>query len=107
MAYIPNTSKFDWYKDKLYSDYILWDIKTLTCQYSKITGLTLLKFTGYNVQTHRGMYTNFQSNLKIYKNIEILSFNGYRWSLWSHMYREKLEEMSYLLIFHENELTLA
>ena len=91
-------------KDRLYFDYILWDIKTLTCQCSKTTELILMKFTGDNEQTHRGLYTNFQSNLKFYKNIEICSFNGYRWFLWSYMHIEKLKELSNLLIFHENEL---
>ena len=44
---------------------------------------------------------------KIFKNIEILSFNGYRWFLWSYMYKEKLKELSYLLMFHENKLVLT
>ena len=30
-----------------------------------------MKFSGYNEQTHRALYTNFQRNLKFYKNIEI------------------------------------
>ena len=62
-----------------------------------------MKFTGYNEKTHRGLYTN----LKFYKNIEIFSFNGYRWFLWSYIHLEKLKELSYLLIFHENELILT
>ena len=61
MVYILNISKFDCYKDKLYLDSILWDIKTLTCQYSKTTGPILMKFTGYDKWTPRGLCTNFQS----------------------------------------------
>ena len=63
-----------------------------------------MKFTGYNEQIYRALYTNFQRNLKFHKNIEICSFNGYRWFLWSGMHLEKLKELSYLLNFHENEL---
>ena len=37
-----------WYKDKLHFDYILWDIKTSICWYSKTTEPILMKFTGYN-----------------------------------------------------------
>ena len=85
---------------------IIWDIATLTCQYSKTTGPILMKVTGYNMCTHRGLYTYFQSNLIFYKNIEIFSFNRYRLFLWSYMYIGKLKEWSYLLIFHENKLTL-
>ena len=50
---------------------------------------------------------NFQSNLKFYKNIEIFSFVEYRCVLWPFIYIEKLKELSYLLIFHENELILS
>ena len=66
-----------------------------------------MKFTGYNEQTHKVLYTNFQRNLKFYKNVGICSFNGYRWPLWSYMHIGKLKELSYLLIFHENELILS
>ena len=86
---------------------ILWDVKTLTCQYFKTTGLILMKFTGYNEQSHKALYTNFQRNLKFHKNVGICSFNEYRLFLWSYMYMEKLKEFSYLLIFHENKLILS
>ena len=66
-----------------------------------------MKFTGFNEQAHRGLYTNFQSNLKFYTNIGIFSFKGYRCFLWSYMYTEKLKQLNNLLIFHENKLILA
>ena len=69
--------------------------------------LILMNFTRYEEQTHRGLYTNFQSNPKFYKNIEIFSFIEYRCVLWPLIYIEKLTELSYLLIVHENKLVLS
>ena len=66
-----------------------------------------MKFIGFNEWAYRGLYTNFQSILKFYTNIEIFNFKGYRCFLWSHFQAEKLKELSNLLILHENELTLA
>ena len=66
--------------------------KLLICWYFKTTGLILVKITGYNVWTDRALYTNFQSNLKFYKNIETFSFNGYRWFLLSCICLRKLKE---------------
>ena len=86
---------------------VLWDIKTLTCQYFKTTGPILMTFTGYNEWTHRGLYTNLQSNLKFCTKVRIFSFKGYGCFLWSNMYTEKLKELSNLLIFHENGLILS
>ena len=94
------------YKDTLHFK-ILWDVKTLTWWNFKTTGLILLKFTGYYEWTHKALYTNFQSNLKFYKNIKIFSFNWYRWLLWSSICLGKLKELSYFLIFHENKLILS
>ena len=66
-----------------------------------------MKFTGYEEQTHRGLYTNFQINPKFYKNIEIFNFVENRCVLWPLIFIEKLKELSYLLIFHENKLVLS
>ena len=66
-----------------------------------------MKFTGFNKQAHRGLYTNFQSILKFYKNVVIFNFKGYLCFLSSYIYTEKLKELSNLLTLHENELTLA
>ena len=69
--------------------------------------------TNFNeTYTHyRGVFIeliyNFQTNLNFNKNVGILSFKGYRCFLWSYMYTEKLNELSNLLIFHENELLLV
>ena len=65
----------DRYKDTIYFE-ILWDVRTLTCWYFKTTEPILMKFTGYNEWTHRALYTNFQSNLKFCKNIEIFLKNS-------------------------------
>ena len=65
-----------------------------------------MKFTGYSKQTHRGLYINFQSNLNFHIKVGFFSFKGYTWFLWSYMHIEKLKELSYLLIFHENEFNL-
>ena len=66
-----------------------------------------MKFSEYNEGTHKALYPNFQRNLKFYETIEILSFNGYRWLLWSCTCLGKLKELSYLLISNENELILS
>ena len=66
-----------------------------------------MKFTGYNEQTHRGLYTNFQSNQKFYIKVRIFSFKGYGCFHWSYMYTEKLKESSNLFILYENELILS
>ena len=86
---------------------ILWDVKISNYQYSKTTGPILMKFTGFHKQVHRGLYTNFQSNLKFYTKVRIFNFKGYRCLPWSYMYTEKIKELSNLLIFHENDLILS
>ena len=90
-----------------YFDWLLWDVKISTCQYGKTTGPICMKFIGCYEWAYRGLYTNFQSILKVYKNIGIFNFKGYMCFLWSYMYAEKLKELSNLLNWHENELTLA
>ena len=74
MVYILNIWDFT-YKDTINYE-VLWDIKTLTCQYFKTTGQISMKFTGYNKWTHGGLYTNFQSNLKFYIKVRIFSCKG-------------------------------
>ena len=59
------------YKDTL-NYVVLWDIEIFTCKYFKTTGPILMKFTRYNKWTHKGLYTNFQSSLKIYRKLRIL-----------------------------------
>ena len=86
---------------------ILWDVKISNCQYSKTTGLILMKFTGYNKQIDRGLYTNFQNNLNFYTKVRIFSFKEYSCFQWCYLYTEKLKELSNLLNFHENELILS
>ena len=66
-----------------------------------------MKFTGFKKWAHRGLYTNFQSNLNFYKTIGIFSIKDYRCFLWSYMQTEKLKELSNLLIFYENKLVLT
>ena len=87
------------YKDIHYYHYlVLWDINTLTCQYSKTTGPILMKLIGYDEHTHRGLYTNFQSNSKFCIKVRIFSFKGYGCFLWSCMYAQNLKELSNLFI---------
>ena len=64
-----------------------------------MTGLILLKFTGYDERTHKALYINFQSNLKFYKNIKILSFTGYRWLLWSNICLENPKRIELFAYF--------
>ena len=82
-------------------------MKTLPCQYFKTTGPILMKLTGYNKQTHKGLHINFQSILIFHINLRIYSLKGYRWFPWSYMHIEKLKELNNLLIFYKNELVLS
>ena len=61
-----------------------------------------MKFTGFNEEAYRDLYTNFQSILKFYKNIGIFNFEDYGCFLWSYIHTEKLKELCNSLNLHEN-----